>query len=363
MENLGASSMSSSCSSSCSVTGDCVAADAELSQALGVLAKETEDFRLFPESANETRERRFRAFSDSDGEIESVERVERRLSEEPKVRRCLLASNPPDGESPSSLVSEGLSRSDEAAEAAELRAALERATELRSEELRADEAGVAEVRDWADSDLWLLAMVDAGVQLSSLTPPSAPSTSLLSTIWVSVLVSTERLSANESALSPLSESKRWESIEPSGAEESEATLRRVLCSSASQNSLSLSSPKSSLGTSLLTRTPVRRPRRTTISRDANEASFFCSVSSVSEDTCCAEGKGAIAATTRLRNSTGRIVIWRPVPARLGVVRLHPICRAEAHPGASGAKLTWHRIESPWRGARPAGCCNAMKAHL
>ena len=120
--------MSSSCSSSCSVTCDCVAADAELSQPLGVLAKETEDFRLFPESANETRERRFRAFSDSDGEIESVERVERRLSEEPKVRRCLLASNPPDGESPSSLVSEGLSRSDEAAEAAELRAALERAT-------------------------------------------------------------------------------------------------------------------------------------------------------------------------------------------------------------------------------------------
>jgi len=155
--------MSSSCLSSCSVTGDCVASEAELSQPLGVLAKETEDFRLFPESANETRERRFRAFSDSDGEIESVERVERRLSEEPKVSRCLLASSPPDGESPSSLVSEGLSRSDEAADAAELRAALERAAELRSEELRADEAGVAEARDWADEDLRLLAMVDAGV--------------------------------------------------------------------------------------------------------------------------------------------------------------------------------------------------------
>jgi hypothetical protein len=60
-------------------------------------------------------------------------------------------------------VSEGLSRSDEAADAAELRAALERAAELRSEELRADKAGVAEARDWADEDLRLLAMVDAGV--------------------------------------------------------------------------------------------------------------------------------------------------------------------------------------------------------
>ena len=86
--------MSSSCSSSCSVTGDCVAAVAVLSRARGVLAKETEDLRLFPESANETRERRLRAFSDSDGEIESVERLESRLSDEPKVRRCLLASSP-----------------------------------------------------------------------------------------------------------------------------------------------------------------------------------------------------------------------------------------------------------------------------
>lgn len=81
-----------------------------LSPALGVFAKDTDDLRLLPESAKDTRERRFSARSESDGEMESAERLESRLSDDPKVRRCLLASSPPEGESsPRSFVSDGLS--------------------------------------------------------------------------------------------------------------------------------------------------------------------------------------------------------------------------------------------------------------
>ena len=140
-------------------------------------------------------------------------------------------------------MSEGLSRSDEAADTAELRPALERPTELRSVELRADEAGVAGPRDRADEETRLLT-VDAGVRLSSLIPPSVPSSSLPSSTWVSALASTDRRSAKESAPSPFSESKRCERIEPFVAEEPEADARLslVLWSSASQNWLSLSSP-------------------------------------------------------------------------------------------------------------------------
>ena len=122
------------------------------------------------ESANETRERRFKARSDSDGEMESVERLESRLSDEPKVRRCLLASSPPEGESPSILVSEGLSNNEQSVEAA----TEEMPTELRTAdvrvELRPADEGVAEavVRDLENEEVALrltlrLRSVDAGV--------------------------------------------------------------------------------------------------------------------------------------------------------------------------------------------------------
>ena len=66
-------------SSSCTLFGECEAADTELNR--GVFANETDDLREWPpESAKETREWRFFARSDADGEIESADSVERRVS-------------------------------------------------------------------------------------------------------------------------------------------------------------------------------------------------------------------------------------------------------------------------------------------
>lgn len=320
---------------------------AVLSRPLGVLAKETEDLRLLPDSANDTRERRFMARSDSEGEMESAERVDRRLSDEPNVRRCLLASSPPEGESSTSLVSDGLSSSEEATDAAELRTALERPTELRTAELcvelraveegvkdvsaaelrvelRAAEDGVtdAEARDFAED--MMLRSVDAGVRLASLMLLSTTLCSLSSSTCVSALASMVWSSAKESAVE-----ERCERMELSVTAEPAfelAKLRRVLCSSAIQNSFSFSRPCASRGMSFFMRTPVRRPLRTISS---TEASATCSSSSASAAHCFSTGTGSTAATTRLRNSIGRSVTTRPVPWRTGVGRFSPpICVRE-----------------------------------
>jgi hypothetical protein len=105
-------------------------------------------------------------------------------------------------------------------------------------------------------------------------------------------------------------------------------LSLVLSSSAIQNSLSLSSPCVSLVTSFFMRKPVRRPLRTIISREASAAS---SELSLSEACGFCTGSNSAAAITRFRNCTGLAVISRPVPWRVGVMRLLPTC----HEGEGG----------------------------